>query len=78
MSRNNLTRWIEAADARKFDEETTFARNAPVTESHYLDLGTKIAKLPSWLRRNVTHEPPAVVACPRLGHIHHRQLRRVV
>jgi hypothetical protein len=76
MSHSNLTRWIEDADARRCSDAAAFDRSGGVTESHYLDLGAKIAKLPSWLWRGVHREPPAAIACPKVAHIRHRQLRR--
>jgi hypothetical protein len=76
MAHSNLTRWIEDADARKCSDAATFDRSGGVTESHYLDLGAKIAKLPSWLWRNVHREPAATIACPTVTYIRHRQFRR--
>ena len=76
MSHSNLTRWIEDADARRCYEAASFDRDAGATETHYLDLGVKIAKLPSWLWHSVNRTPPATIVCPTVAHIRHRQLRR--
>jgi hypothetical protein len=52
MSHSNMTRWIEDAEARKFNEAAMFARGN-VRESHSLHLGKTIAKVPSWLRHGI-------------------------
>ena len=63
MTHSNLTRWIEDADARKCYETARFDQGAGVAETHYLELGAKIAKLPSWLWRSVNREPQVAAAC---------------
>jgi hypothetical protein len=75
MTHSNLTRWIEDADARKCYEAASFDRDASVAETHYVELGAKIAKLPSWLWRSVSREPQAAVACPAVVYIRDRQSR---
>jgi hypothetical protein len=75
MTHSNLTRWIEDADARKCYEAASFDRDASVAETHYVELGAKIAKLPSWLWRSVSREPQTAVACPAVVYIRDRQPR---
>jgi hypothetical protein len=73
MTHSKMTRWIEDADARECYETARFDRGASVAETHYLDLGAKIASLPSWLWRSVSREPQAAVACPAVVYIRDRQ-----
>ena len=75
MSQSKMTRWIEDADARRWYEAASFDRDTGVTETHYFDLGVKIAKLPSLLWRGVNRTPPAAAACPSVAYIRHRQYR---
>jgi len=76
MTHSNLTRWIEDADARKCYETARFDQGAGVAETHYLELGAKIAKLPSWLWRSVNREPQVAAACPAVAYIRDRQPHR--
>jgi hypothetical protein len=76
MLHSNLTRWIEDAEARKFAETASFDRSGSETEGHFLDLGALISKVPTWFRRSVSHEVPAVIAYPAFAHIRHRHTHR--
>ena len=53
MSQNQMTRWIEIADERHFFEDTMAGRMQEVSESHFLHLGTRVVKIPSWFPRSV-------------------------
>lgn len=52
MSQNHMTHWIEIADERHFFEDAMVGR-VQANESHFLHLGAKIVKIPSWFRRNI-------------------------
>lgn len=60
---HDLTRWIEAADARRFSEAVMFERGIGLAERHYMHLGDAVAHLPSWLRRGLTGESVAAIGC---------------
>ena len=60
---HDLTRWIEAADERRFSEAVMFERGVEPTENHFLHLGDVIAHLPTWLRRNASHESLSSIGC---------------
>lgn len=53
MSHNNLTRWIENAEARQFVKMATSERKPQPSETQYLHLGEAIARVPSWLRHGI-------------------------
>jgi hypothetical protein len=57
MSHSNMTRWIEDAEARRFNKAAMFARGN-VRESRYLHLGETIAKVPSWFRHGIGRTAP--------------------
>jgi hypothetical protein len=54
MSQHHMTRWIEIADERLFLEDSTVGRMQEANEGHFLHLGAKIVKIPSWFRRSVS------------------------
>ena len=67
MSRNNMTRWIENAEARHFVRNAMADRGRVVTETHSLHLGETIIKLPfslteigahalAYIRRPLSHK----------------------
>ncbi len=60
---HDLTRWIEAADARQFSEAVMFERGFEPGERHFLHLGDAIAHLPTWLRLGVSHDSLASIGC---------------
>lgn len=67
MSHSNLTRWIETADARSYTQGASVEPN----ESHYLDLGETIAKMPSWLRLSTSREALVAIGCNALDYVRH-------
>ncbi|HXC30164.1 MAG TPA: hypothetical protein VNV38_19580 [Stellaceae bacterium] len=74
---HDLTRWIEAAEERRFSEAVAFERSVVPSERHFMHLGDAIAHLPSWLRHGVSGESLAAIGCQavafvrRLEHRHH-------
>lgn len=66
---HDLTRWIEAADARQFSEAVMFERGTGSNEHHYLHLGDAIAHLPSWLRHGVSGESLASIGCHAIAFV---------
>ena len=60
---HDLTRWIENADARRFNEAALFDRNLGIEEHHYMHLGDAIANLSSWLRHHVSRDTLASIGC---------------
>ena len=46
MSHNNMTRWIENAEARQFVRMAMADRDRVITETHSLHLGKTIVSLP--------------------------------
>jgi hypothetical protein len=54
MSHNNLTHWIEDADARDFCRDATFL--AGVEQKQRLHLGTMIATIAEWWHHTVADE----------------------
>jgi hypothetical protein len=71
MSHNNLTRWIEDAEARIVSENAIFERRWNATESHYLHLGETIAKVPSWIRHGIDPETLEAIGCHALAYVRH-------
>jgi hypothetical protein len=59
----NLTRWIEDADARKFHEAALFDRSLDISERQYLHLGGAIANLSSWLRHRINRGFLTSIGC---------------
>jgi hypothetical protein len=53
MSQNQMTRWIEIADERHFFEAGMVGQMQEASEGHFLHLGATVAKIPTWLRRDV-------------------------
>lgn len=66
---HDLTRWIEAADARQFSEAVMFERGVATGERHYMHLGDAVAHLPSWLRHGVTRESLAAIGCHAIAFV---------
>ena len=64
----NLTRWIEDADARRFHQAALFDRRLDIGEKHYVHLGDAVANISSWLRHHVTCETLAAFGCHVFGH----------
>jgi hypothetical protein len=60
---HDLTRWIENADARRFNEAALFDRSLNIEEHHYMHLGDAIANLSSWLRHHVSRDTLASIGC---------------
>jgi hypothetical protein len=60
---HDLTRWIEDADARRFNEAALFDRSLEISENHYVHLGDAIANLTSWLRHHVNRDTLASTGC---------------
>lgn len=73
---HDLTRWIEAADARRFGEAVMFERATAIDEGHYIHLGDAVAHLPSWLRRGVSRESLAAIGCHAVSFIRGSSERR--
>ena len=59
----DLTRWIEDADARRFNEAALFDRSLGIDEHHYVHLGHAVANLTSWLRHHVSRDSLASIGC---------------
>jgi hypothetical protein len=55
MTHNQMTRWIETADARYACETAMFDR-FDAGETHLLHLGKVIARVPSWIAHHATGE----------------------
>jgi hypothetical protein len=66
---HDLTRWIEAAEERRFSEAVAFERAPIPTEHHFMHLGDAIAHLPSWLRRGVSGETLASIGCQAVAFV---------
>ena len=60
---HDLTRWIEDADARRFNEAALFDRSLGIEEKHYVHLGQAVANLTSWLRHHVSRDTLAAIGC---------------
>jgi len=72
MSRD-LTRWIEAADARQFSETVALERGIDFGDRHYVHLGDAVAHLPSWLRHGVSRESLAAIGCQAVAFVRRPQ-----
>lgn len=78
VSNNNMIRWIEAAEERRFYETALADRRFGVTENQYMHFGEAIAKLPALVHRGVSRGTLAVIGCHALefvryplGHTRH-------
>jgi hypothetical protein len=71
MAQSNLTRWIEEAEARRFNAEATANCNFATTESYYLHLGKAIAKVPSWFHDSVSCNSVATMSSQVLARLRH-------
>ncbi|HWD57240.1 MAG TPA: hypothetical protein VG308_03115 [Stellaceae bacterium] len=70
---HDLTRWIEAAEARQFGETAMFDQRQGA-DNHYMHPGEVVAHLPSWLRHPISHETLAAIGCHALSHLRaHRE-----
>ena len=56
MSHNNLTRWIEDAEARQVLVTAQVERGWTVGESHCVHLGKAIIRVPFWSRQGSESE----------------------
>lgn len=65
---HDLTRWIEAAEERRFSEAVAFERVVP-NEHHFMHLGDAIAHLPSRLLHSVTGEMLASIGCQAVAFV---------
>jgi hypothetical protein len=52
---HTMTRWIEIADERQFNQATVFDRAPRVIERHHLHLGSAILHLPCRLIDALSH-----------------------
>ena len=71
MSNNNMIRWIEAAEERRFYETALADRTFSVTEHQYMHLGEAIAKPPALVHRSVSKATLAVIGCHALEFMRH-------
>lgn len=66
----DLTRWIEDADARRFGQTMMVDCHADTgLPRHYLHLGDAIAHLPSWFRHGVSRDFLAAIGCHAIAHL---------
>jgi hypothetical protein len=70
---HDLTRWIEAADARQFSQAVMFERGVGIGEHHYLHLGDAVAHLPSWLRFGIGRESLTAIGCQAMAFVRREQ-----
>ena len=68
MSRSNLTRWIETADARTY-QVAQLDRGPGIGESHYQHLGEATVKTPSWPRHRIKRDSLAAIGGHALAFI---------
>jgi len=77
MAHSAMTRWIEDADARQFSQAVMFDRRLGIAEAHYVHLGQTIARMPMWVRHNVSGRSLAAIGCQALAFIRHHEDRKI-
>ncbi len=74
MSHHDLTRWIEDADARQFNEAVLFEGRLEHAAEPHRHLGDAIAALTSWFRPVPARREPRFAAptpCSALASVRH-------
>jgi len=71
VSNNNMIRWIEAAEERRFYETALADRRFGVTENQYMHFGQSIAKPSALVHRSVSKATLAVIGCHALEFMRH-------